>query len=247
MLPKGSPERPAKTGGRLSQALIKLMMRQASIVAAESLADRFKLITLEGEALSNVAWIPGQKIQISMGSAFVARTYTPIAWNGSAGRTCILAFEPGHGPGSDWVRNVEPGDRCNLFGPRTSLDLRGVTSPLALFGDETSIGLAYALSHAKPDRAMSFVFEVDDVSAARQVLQKLDLDHVELIARQPDDAHLDAMDAKLPQFLAANMSFVLTGKASTVQRLRQSLKLYADPRTAVLTKAYWAQGKSGLD
>lgn len=247
MLPTGSPERPAKTGGRLSQALIKLMMRQARIVAAESLADRFKLITLEGEALSNVAWIPGQKIQISMGSAFVARTYTPIAWNGSAGRTCILAFEPGHGPGSEWVRNVEPGDRCNLFGPRTSLDLRRVTSPLALFGDETSIGLAYALVHAKPVREISCVFEVEDVSAARQVLQKLGLGQAELVAKQLDSRHLDALEAKLPQFLATGTTFVLTGKASTVQRLRQSLKLYADPRTAVLTKAYWAPGKSGLD
>ncbi len=242
----GTPEHPAKVGGRLSQALIRLMMRQASVVAAERLADRFKLITLEGEALRGVTWIPGQKIQIAMGSAFVARTYTPIEWNAAAGRTCILAFEPGHGPGSDWVRNVEPGGTCNLFGPRTSLDPRGMNGPVAVFGDETSIGLAYALAQARPGQ-VACVFEVDDVAATRRVLRDLELDDAELVARHREEAHLDAMEAKLPHLLAAGMSFILTGRARTVQRLRQSLKQYGCPRTSVLAKAYWAPGKSGLD
>jgi NADPH-dependent ferric siderophore reductase len=240
-------ENPARAGGRLSQALIKLLMRQASVVAAERLADRFKLITLEGEALRGVTWTPGQKIQIAMGSAFVARTYTPIIWNASAGRTCILAFEPGHGPGSEWVRGVEAGGTCHLFGPRASLDLRGMEGPVALFGDETSFGLAYALVQGNPGGRATCVFEVDDVPAARQVLRQLGIDDAELIARQGDEAHLDAMEATLPRLRAAGARFILTGKAATVQRLRQSLKRHADPGTSVLAKAYWAPGKSGLD
>ncbi|MEN7538787.1 siderophore-interacting protein [Aurantiacibacter flavus] len=241
-----TPNPLVKASGRLGQALIRLMMRQVSVVAAERLAGRFKLITLEGEPLRGVTWIPGQKIQIAMGSAFVARTYTPIEWNASAGRTCILAFEPGHGPGSDWVRNIEPGGTCHLFGPRTSLDPRGMNSPVALFGDETSIGLAYALAQARPGQ-VTCVLEVDDVPATRKVLRDLELDHAEVIARHPEEAHLDAMKSKLPYLLAAGMSFILTGKSRTVQRLRQSLKAYGCPSTSLLAKAYWAPGKSGLD
>jgi hypothetical protein len=55
-----------------------------------TIGDRFRLITLEGLALAGVTWTPGQKIQIAMGSAFVARTYTPIEWDAAAGRTRIL-------------------------------------------------------------------------------------------------------------------------------------------------------------
>lgn len=247
MQPAALPERPATTPGRLSQALIKLLMRQATVVAVEQLADRLRLITLEGEALRDVAWTPGQKIQVSMGSAFVARTYTPITWNASEGRTCLVAFEPGHGPGSEWVRGLEPGDTCNLFGPRASLDLRRISGPIVLFGDETSIGLAYALVHQEPAERVTCLFEIDDETAARQALGQIGLDQAELFGRQRDDAHLAAMEARLPHLIADGASFILTGKAGTVQRLRQGLKRYPVPASNILTKAYWSPGKSGLD
>ncbi|MBY0322009.1 MAG: siderophore-interacting protein [Reyranella sp.] len=121
-------------------------MKQATVVAAERLDERFRSITLEGAALAGVAWVPGQKIQLAMGTAFVARTYTPIDWDASAGRARILGFAHGVGPGSAWVRGIAPGDACDLFGPRSSVDARRLAGPLAVFGDETSIGLASALA-----------------------------------------------------------------------------------------------------
>lgn len=247
MRPAGSSKRQAPTPGRLSQALTKLLMRQASVVAVEWLADRFRLITLEGEALRDVAWAPGQKIQVSMGSAFVARTYTPITWNPEVGRTCLVAFEPGHGPGSEWVSGLQPGDICSLFGPRASLDLRHIRGPIVLFGDETSIGVACALVRKEPMEKVTCLFEVDDVSAARQALGQIGLHQAELFGRERDEAHLGAMEAKLPHLIADGVTFILTGKAGTVQRLRQDLKRYAVPSSRILTKAYWTPGKSGLD
>jgi hypothetical protein len=55
------------------------------------------------------------------------------------------------------------------------------------------------------------------------------------------------MEATLPAHIAAGATFVLTGKASTIQRIRQSLKQQAVPTGRILTKAYWAPGKTGLD
>jgi NADPH-dependent ferric siderophore reductase len=248
MLAAGSPERPAvEPAGRLSQALLRLLMRQARIVATERLAERFKLITLEGPALANIAWIPGQKIQIAMGSAFTARTYTPLEWNTEAGRTCILGFEPGNGPGSTWVRNVEAGDRCNLFGPRGSLDLRRIPQSVAMIGDETSIGLAYALTRLDPARSVTCLFETGDMESTGQVLAQLCMGEATLFAKQDSDAHLEAMEAAIPALAAAGAGFVLTGRAAMVQRLRQRLKLCGVPAATILTKAYWAPGKTGLD
>lgn len=249
MLAAGSPERPVHAPpGRIGQAWLRLLMRQVRIVATERLAERFKLITLEGTALANVAWTPGQKIQIAMGSACAARTYTPLEWNAVAGRTCILGFEPGDGPGSAWVRTVEAGDSCDLFGPRGSLDLRRMPRTAALFGDETSIGLAYALAHQDPARSVTCLFEVaEDTGSTQQALTQLGMGEARLFAKRDGEMHLEAMEATIPALAAASAGFVLTGRAGMVQRLRQTLRRYGVPAANILTKAYWAPGKTGLD
>lgn len=239
------PDRPAaKAPGRLSKALIRLLMKRATVVASERLTDRFRLITLEGAALKGVAWTPGDKVQIAMGSAFVARTYTPIEWNAAAGRMCILGYAHGDGPGGAWVRAVRPGDECDIFGPRGSLDLRRLSGPLAIFGDETAIGLAYAATRQEPSRAVTCHFEVGDLESARQVAVELGLQDAALVERCPDETHVATMVAALPDLVAAGASFVLVGKAGTVQTLRRALTL---PASRLLTKAYWAPGKAGLD
>ncbi len=233
--------------GRLSKTLLRLLMRRAAIAEVEPLAKGFRLITLEGDALKGAAWAPGQKIQIAMGSAFVARTYTPIDWDAAAGRTRILGYAHSDGPGSAWVLGVEPGDECDLFGPRASLDITRASAPLAIFGDETSIGLAHALTFEDRSRALSCCFEMSDVESGRQIVTRLGLEGAALIAKRADDAHGEEMEAALSAPVAAGASFVLTGKAGTIQRLRQRLKQH-DVRTArILTKAYWAPGKRGLD
>ena len=246
MLAIGSPER-AREPGRLSKALMRLWVKPASIIANERLADRFHLITVEGLALADVAWLPGQKVQIAMGSAFVARTYTPIEWNRSAGRTSILGYAHGDGPGSTWVRSVAPGDDCDIFGPRTSLDLSRPPGSLVIVGDETSIGLACAAVRQDPARLASVCLEVDDVENARRVIEQLGLHPVVLVARRGDDSHLAAMAAMLSDAAATGASLVLTGKAGTIQALRQSLRRQSIPATRLITKAYWALGKTGLD
>jgi NADPH-dependent ferric siderophore reductase len=238
---------PVKEPGRLSRAVARLWMKSATVTANERLADRFHLITLEGHALEDVTWRPGQKVQIAMGSAFVTRTYTPIEWNASAGRLCILGYSHGDGPGSAWVRTASPGDACNIFGPRASLDVSGRSEALVIVGDETSIGLAYAVARQDATRLVTSCFEVEDAAAAQQVAESLDLKGVTLVARRADDAHIAALGASLSDAVVAGSAFVLTGKAATIQTLRQSLRQRSVQTTRLFTKAYWTPGKTGLD
>jgi NADPH-dependent ferric siderophore reductase len=243
-----SPERPlAKPPGRLSKGLLRLLMKRATVVAVERLTDRFRLITLEGSALEGIAWTPGQKIQIAMGSAFSTRTYTPIEWDAANGQIRILGYAHGDGPGSAWVRRVEPGDECDIFGPRASVDVRHAIGSLAVFGDETSIGVAYALARQDRSRSFACYFETGDMVSVEQVVAQLGISNATLFARRGDDAQFEEMEATLPALAATGVSFVLTGKAGTIQRLRQSLKLQAVPTRRIVTKAYWAPGKAGLD
>lgn len=245
MATMGAPEPPVSA--RLGRALIRLLMKRATVTANEALADRFRLVTLEGPGLVHAGWTPGQKIQITMGSAFVARTYTPIAWNEAAGRTCILGYAHGAGPGSDWLRGAVPGSHCDIFGPRASLDIGQTGGPLALFGDETSLGLAYALAQSAGAENVTGFFELGDVEAGRSVAAHLDLRHCVLVRRAPDETHLRAFDSKLHALAAAGATFVLTGKAASIQRLRRTLKALQVPSRRIRTKAYWAPGKAGLD
>jgi NADPH-dependent ferric siderophore reductase len=55
------------------------------------------------------------------------------------------------------------------------------------------------------------------------------------------------MMAALPAQVAAGASFVLTGKAGTIQHVRQGLRQLAVPASRIVAKAYWAPGKTGLD
>ncbi|PZR86801.1 MAG: siderophore-interacting protein [Stutzerimonas stutzeri] len=237
----------AKAPGRLSKALIGLFMKRATVVAIDDVADRFRLVTLEGAALRGVAWIPGQKVQIAIGSAFVARTYTPIELDSAAGRARILGYGHGDGPGSAWLTGLNVGDECDLFGPRNSLAVHQLIGPLAVFGDETSIGVAYALARQDRARAISCYFEVGEVAGAERVGTRLDLENVTLFAQRGDDTHLAQLESVLLNLVEAGASFVLTGKAGTVQWLRQELKRRGVSANRVATKAYWAPRKTGLD
>lgn len=237
----------ARAPGPLNKALLRLVMKPVRVTAIDDPAEGFRLITLEGAAFRDGAWTPGQKLQIAMGSAFANRTYTPIEWDAAAGRTRILGFAHGDGPGSAWVRGLVVGAACDVLGPRRSLDVSGIAGPIAVYGDETSIGLGHALTRHDPTRRVTCRFEVGDVDACRRVVAGLGLEDAQLFGRADGDGHLAAMADALADQAAAGASFVLTGKAGTIQILRQALKHLSVPSGRIFTKAYWAPGKRGLD
>jgi NADPH-dependent ferric siderophore reductase len=233
--------------GGLGRTLIRLMMRPAWIASCEPLGARFRLVALEGAALKGVSWTPGQKIQVAMGSAFVARTYTPMDWDAAQGRARFLGHAHGEGPGSDWLRSLAPGAQCDVFGPRASLNAAHLAGPLVVFGDETSIGLAVALAAQDPARSLACVFEVDDLKEAEVVVERLGLSRAALFRKAADETHLDTIGEALSSLAGAGASFVLTGRAAAIQKLRHDLKRRAVASRRILAKAYWAQGKAGLD
>lgn len=235
-----------KAPGRLTRTLLGLFMKHATVVAIDDISDRFRLVTLEGPTLQGVEWKPGQKVQIAMGSAFSSRTYTPMGWDAIAGRTRILGYVHGDGPGSAWLSGLRAGHECDLFGPRSSLDVMRATAPLVVAGDETSLGLAHTLASMNWDNALTCYLEVSDIPSTERILGPLGLDAT-LIARRENDAHFEEMETTLGTSIAAGASFILTGKAGTIQRLRKYLTRRSVPPARILTKAYWAPGKQGLD
>lgn len=238
---------PLAASDGIARTLLRWLTRRARVANVETLSPHFRLIDLEGEALKSVAWTVGQKIQISMGSGLTARTYTPMSWDANIGRTRMLAFAHGEGPGSRWAGGLREGDRCEFFGPRRSLDLSGLESPVVLFGDETSFGLAAALRDSPQADGTTYVFEASDIEESWPVLEAMGLGRATLIERIAADVHLASVEAEVSRLAASGAHFLLTGKASSIQRISRALKAVGVISSRMKTKAYWAQGKSGLD
>ena len=246
-VPGSQSSAPPSPPGRVTRTLLRWLMHTANVAAVETLSPHFRLVDLEGEALRNMEWTVGQKIQVSMGSGLSARTYTPISWDADNGRTRLLTFAHGDGPGSRWANGLRQGDTCQFFGPRRSLDLSALESPAVLFGDETSFGLAAALRESARSNDAIHLFEVSDAAESRSVLEAVGLRRAKLIERLPDDIHLAAADVEMSNLAASAAHFVLTGKASSIQRVRRTLKTAGVASSRMHTKPYWAQGKAGLD
>jgi NADPH-dependent ferric siderophore reductase len=222
-------------------------MRSALVTAVAHLSDNFRLIDFEGDALKQVSWRPGDKVQVKLDRGLNTRSYTPLTWDLTEGTTQFLIYCHGAGPGGEWARRAAIGDERQFFGPRGSLDVADIAAPTTLFGDETSFALALALKRHGRSTDRRLVFEVTDRDESAAVLDTLGLGEAVLIQRRPDNAHLqEVSDAVLAQTQSTTM-FVLSGKAPSIQHVSRKAKASGIETARLRTKAYWAPGKVGLD
>ncbi|WIX98236.1 siderophore-interacting protein [Amycolatopsis mongoliensis] len=235
--------------------LLDVATHQAEVRHIEEVGARFRLVSLTAEGFRNASWTPGDIVQIIVsGVALLGtweiRSYTPLAFDPGTGTADILWYVHGNGPGSGWGDSAEVGTPCRLLGPRRALSLRKPQRPLVFFGDETSFSTAVALRETSSGhRDVRFVFEVDSVEGARTVVERFGIgDSAELIPREEDDRHLDEVEREVLDAYrsTAAANGVLTGKASSIQRLYRALRVAGVPGRQVTNVPYWAPGKKGL-
>jgi NADPH-dependent ferric siderophore reductase len=194
-------------------------------------------------------WIPGQKVKFHMGN-LIARTYTPTTWNPVDGTARLLIFLHGAGPGSKWAASLKKGGPCQFIGPRNSLNFREIKKPVVFFGDETSLGAAHALHLNKNGSGQNrYIFEVSSLVESEEVVRYMGLADAQLIQRLPDDIHLKEVEELLSSaILHQGMPCgIFTGKAQSIQAVRKLLRARRLLLSRLEVKAYWAQGKIGLD
>jgi NADPH-dependent ferric siderophore reductase len=227
----------------LDDVLAKLLLRELKISSVRDVSPGFRLLELHGPTLVGAKWSPGDKLQILLSTG--SRTYTPFAFDRKTGTLSLLVFVHGDTPGASWGRNARFGDKVRVFGPRGSINLQELASPVTLFGDETSFAVAKALRDSRQS-GCAFVFEVGEPAIATEVLTALGIEGAHLVVRRDQDAHLVEVEERLAREAArASASLVLTGRAPAIQKLRGGLKTRR--LTVQESKAYWAPGKRGLD
>lgn len=230
---------------RLESLVNSLLLKRTRVRAVEALGEHFRLIDLVGDDPAALKFQPGDKVQVRV-APWTMRTFTPLVNVTSdpaaapAGSLRLLVFHHAATPAGAWVRALSTGDEVEFFGPRRSIPLETLSGPHALFGDETSVGVAQAL-HTCAGHHRSYL-ETDHPAELREVLERLQMHETTVVQRERADEHLGELAQQLRALAGA---LVFTGKAQSIQALRAHLG--AEKRRIAKTKAYWSVGKVGLD
>lgn len=233
----------------LQDKLSQLLFRTLTVESVRERSPHFRQLQLSGDWLRSTQCSAGDKLQIMIADAG-PRTYTPFAHDAAQGRLSLLAYVHGDTPGAAWMARAQVGQALRVFGPRGSLPLGAGHGPVVFAGDETSFGAAVALHEARAARdPLVFVFECTDVVESELVLSEYGIVAFRLVARQPSGAHHGALAAAIRGALGENAGsqLVLTGHAQTIQGVRAKLKQEHVAYAGQKVKAYWADGKQGLD
>ena len=230
---------------RLADLAGGVMFDTATVTGCDRLSPQFVRLELSAEAFRKPAWVPGAKLQLRPRRGSLSlRTYTPMNWDAGRGVTELIAYTHGTGPAAQWFERVTEGQTCEVFGPRRSIDLRAATGPVLFIGDESSVALACALHTIAAD--VAYVFEARDPAGLTGVLAPLGIaERAMVVAKSTDRAELlrQARHDAAP----APYTLLVTGDAATVHAVRRDSRGWERSPRRVMGKAYWAEGRTGLD
>lgn len=211
-----------------------------TVTAAESLSPNLRRVTFSGKAMRDRSWRPGDEVQFRVADRDL-RHYTPSRFNSEEGTFEIVIFTRPGGPGSTWAAGLRPGSEVRVIGPNAGLRYRADHQPL-LVGDATAIGLFHALTRASAGQRPAGAIEVPAVDRAAATAITPDLT---ILTEQSETG--GALLAWAGGFTGttAHRAY-LAGHAQTLQRLRTILRERGITRDRIVTKAFWATGRTGL-
>ncbi|TKK86216.1 siderophore-interacting protein [Herbidospora galbida] len=224
---------------RLADLASGAFLTQAVVTAKTALSEHFVRVELRSDRFRTASWTPGCKVQLRTDRGMTMRTYTPFGWDPAEGTVSLVAYEHGTGPAARWFDRVTPGDPCDLLGPRRSIDLSGAAPRLVFVGDETSVGLAAVLRQTRPD-GVTYVLESTRPAEYTEVLAALGVTATVVPKTADRRGLLDAAGT-------GAYDLVVTGDAATVGPIRRAARDWTPAPGKVFGKAYWAEGRTGLD
>jgi ferric-chelate reductase (NADPH) len=230
---------------RLADLASGALMDEARVVGCSRLSREFVRVELSAEAFRKATWVPGAKLQIRPRRGSLGlRTYTPVSWDADRGVTELLAYTHGTGPAAHWFDSVTEGLTCQVFGPRRSINLGEATGPVLFIGDESSVALACALRTVTED--VSYVFEARDPGGLTDVLAQLGFaGRIAVTAKSTD--RTDLLAQARHGAVQAPFVLIVTGDAATVHAVRRDSRGWERKPRLLRGKAYWAEGRAGLD
>lgn len=213
-----------------------LVLTEAEVVATRSASGAFHLLQLRA-LTARSTWQPGDKVQVLLPGDEV-RTFTPLSWEAD-GSTALLIYAHGEGPASRWAPLVSAGQRLRFFGPSRSLVMP--EGAITLIGDETSLAVAASYARVRPGSVRTLL-EVGSTAELGEVLDASGLGQAQVVQRKPGAPRGLALLEALP---ALQGPVGITGSGELIQQVRAGLRQRGV--SDIKTKAYWVQGRAGLD
>lgn len=233
----------------LRDKLSQIVFKALTIDEVRDLSPHFRRFRVSAPWLRTAGCAAGDKLQIMINESG-PRTYSPFGHDAASGGLEFLAYVHGDTPTASWIRHAQIGGTFRVFGPRASLALSSIAGPVIFVGDETSFGTALSLQRARGAAdGVSYVFEATHADEASSVLQQVGLPVGAIVPRQPALGHLAALEqaVRLACEERPHARLVLTGHAQIIQALRKRLRAQPVQSSGQTVKAYWADGKRGLD
>ncbi len=127
----------------ISSFLVKTLTPKSTVIDIKTYGHRFIDITVE--LPKKVNWTPGDKVQFLLITDEL-RSYTPYAFLEDKKTFKALIYHNQLGEGAFFLSDLRKGDRFKVLGPQKSLNIFDMADNCVFFADESSIGLAFALS-----------------------------------------------------------------------------------------------------
>lgn len=237
----------AKWIGDAVEGLMKTKFPMMKVVDKVYVTPHFIKVKFYGD-IADMDFQPGYAVAIRVNDTEF-RNYTPYFFNKGKGSLEIIFHMHGSASGTEFIRSLEIGHQLRISIPRGKKMYDSSVSKYIFFGDETSLGLAYALQAVvkQEHQSIQFYFELDKeniylpellgIKSSYVFENKVSFTDEELISNIlfKNSLHTE-MD---------NKCFVLTGNAKSVQTIRNVLKR-ENAKGRILAQAYWAEGKQGL-
>ncbi|MEM6264407.1 MAG: siderophore-interacting protein, partial [Bacteroidota bacterium] len=178
------------------------------------------------------------------------RHYTPSVFDIEKGICEVLFYLHGKGPGSSWAANLKVGDNVKLMGLGGKMKYQPENPFHFFFGDETSMGVCHQLKSAvyRDDREYLCLLELEKEYQNWPAIVGMEAEVVNKPNGQKESEAVQSIMA-----LNGNMwknwqhgVFYLTGRARSVQAVRNALRQKGVSPKQIISYAYWVEGKKGL-
>lgn len=174
------------------------------------------------------------------------RNYTISYHDTHNGIFDIIFHIHGKGVGSKYIDTLQENDELFISPPRGKILYDPSVKQQFFFGDETSLGVAFALSPLlkKNCHQFQFYFELDEEN--KTVPEFLGLQYFTVFSKN-NSFRNEKWISVLPLFKTGNwknVNFALVGNVKSVQTFRKVLK--DKTQGNIYSQGYWLEGKKGL-
>ena len=234
-------------GGPLADAALWPL----EVLESGALTPNLHRVVLTAPGLDGLRYMPGQDLMLRVpqaGNRVVNRRYTIRSFEATRAAVVIDVSLHGAGPGTDWIRRAQIGDRIEAIGPRGKITLRADADWHLFVGDETGLPGTLAMIEALPTASRATAFLEIDTPADEQEpnsprMERLDLHWLHRSGRSvPGDASL-ILEALAGFTLPAGIGHAyVAAEAGVVRSAQRMLAERGLQQNQISAKAYWRRG-----